>query len=95
MLLKGLRKIEINETKIKQDLMAHPEVIAEAIQTVLRREGVEMPYEKLKELTRGKAVTMDDLSRFIDSLKVTDKVKAELKAITPLNYTGLASKLAS
>ena len=95
MLLRGLGKISINETKIKQDLMAHPEVIAEAIQTVLRREGVEMPYEMLKELTRGKTVTMDDLSRFIDSLKVTDKVKAELKKITPENYIGLASSLAS
>ncbi len=95
MLEKGLGKITVNENKIKQVLMAHPEVIAEAIQTILRREGVEMPYEALKELTRGKEVAMTDFTNFIDSLKVADNVKAELKLITPENYTGLAPKLAS
>ena len=93
-LLKGLSKIKVNEIKMKEDLLAHPEVIAEAIQTILRREGAEFPYEKLKELTRGKQVTMQDFSKFIDSLKVTQKVKAELKKITPENYIGLAPKLA-
>lgn len=94
-LLKGLGKISVNETRIKEDLNAHPEVIAEAIQTILRREGAEFPYEKLKELTRGKSVTMQDFAQFIDKLKVAPNVKAELKKITPENYTGLASKLAS
>ena len=74
--------------------MAHPEVIAEAIQTILRREGVEFPYEKLKALTRGKTVTMQDFAVFIDNLKILPRVKKELKKITPLSYTGIASKIA-
>ena len=94
-LLKGLSKIKVNETKIKDDLMMHPEVITEAIQTILRREGVVMPYEKLKELTRGKEVTLVDIHEFIKTLDVSDKIKKELSKITPENYTGLASKLAS
>jgi adenylosuccinate lyase len=94
-LLKGLSRITVNEQKIRADLNKHPEVVAEAIQTILRREGIKMPYEQLKELTRGKQITLDDIYRFIDSLDVTDKVKKELKKITPENYTGLASKLAS
>jgi len=94
MLQKGLNKISVNESKIKEDLLAHPEVIAEAIQTILRRENYPIPYEALKELTRGKQVTMKDFAIFIDSLKVSKKVKLELKKFTPLNYTGLASKIA-
>src|SRR3989338_3294902 len=94
-LLKGLQKIEINKHKITEDLQNHPEIITEAIQIILRREGVEMPYEKLKELTRGKKVTLPDIHKFIDSLEVGDKIKKELKKITPENYTGLASKLTS
>ncbi len=93
MLLKGLGKININENKIKEDLLAHPEVVAEAIQTVLRRENYPIPYESLKALTRGKVVTMDDFAEFIDTLKVSSKIKTELKKFTPLTYTGLASKL--
>lgn len=94
-LLKGLARITINEQKIRDDLNKHPEVVAEAIQTILRREGVKMPYEQLKELTRGKQITLADIHKFIDKLEVTDKVKKELKKITPENYIGLASKLAS
>lgn len=93
-LLKGLSKIKVNEAKIVEDLNAHPEVITEAIQTILRREGEEMPYEKLKELSRGKVVTLSDIHKFIDTLEVSEKIKKELLAITPENYTGLASKLA-
>lgn len=93
MLEKGLSKIAVNENKIKEDLLAHPEVVAEAIQTVLRRENYPIPYESLKELTRGKQVTMEDFATFIDTLKVSDKVKGELKKFTPLTYTGIASKL--
>jgi adenylosuccinate lyase len=93
MLLKGLGKISINEKKIKEDLNAHPEVIAEAIQTVLRRENYPIPYEALKELTRGKVVTMKDFKKFIDTLKVSPKVKTELKKFTPESYIGLASKI--
>lgn len=93
MLEKGLSKIAVNENKIKEDLLAHPEVVAEAIQTVLRRENYPIPYESLKELTRGKQVTMEDFAKFIDTLKVSEKIKAELKKFTPLTYTGIASKL--
>ena len=90
-----LDRIAVNKGKMLFDLNSHPEVITEAIQTILRREGVEMPYEKLKELTRGKEVTLSDIHQFIKNLKVSDKVKKELLKITPENYTGLASKLAS
>ncbi|MDQ5971270.1 MAG: adenylosuccinate lyase [Patescibacteria group bacterium] len=93
MLEKGLSKIAVNENKIKEDLLSHPEVVAEAIQTVMRREGLPVPYEALKELTRGKNVGMSDFATFIDTLKVSEKVKAELKKFTPLTYTGIASKL--
>ena len=92
-LLRGLGKISINEAKIRKDLNNHPEVITEAIQTILRREGVDMPYEKLKALTRGKEITLSDIHKFIDTLKVSDKTKKELLKITPENYIGLASKL--
>jgi len=90
-----LGRLQINKEKTLEDLNKHPEVIAEAIQTILRREGVAMPYEKLKELTRGKQVTLAEIHKFIDNLEVSDKIKKELKKITPENYTGLASKLAS
>jgi len=91
-LLKGLSQISVNEKKIKESLSNHPEIITEAIQTILRREGVKMPYEKLKELTRGKVVTLADIHKFISTLDVSDKTKKELLKITPENYIGLASK---
>ncbi len=94
-LLDGLSRISVNETKVKSDLNNHPEVLAEAIQTILRREGEKMPYEKLKELTRGKKITLDDLHHFIDNLDISDTVKKELKKLTPQNYIGLASKLSN
>jgi len=94
-LLKGLARISVDENKVKQDLNNYPEVITEAIQTILRREGVKMPYEKLKELTRGKQVTLKDIHNFIKSLEISDKIKKELLKITPENYIGLASKIAS
>ncbi|MFZ2150317.1 MAG: adenylosuccinate lyase [Minisyncoccia bacterium] len=94
-LLKGLEKISVNEIKIKEDLAKHPEVVAEAIQTILRREGVEMPYEKLKALTRGKKIELSDIHEFITKLEVSEKIKKELLSFTPLNYVGLAGKLAS
>jgi len=94
-LLRGLGKISINEIKIKEALLAHPEVIAEAIQTILRREKYPIPYEALKELTRGKQITIEDFAKFIDNLKISNEVKIELKKITPNTYIGLASKIAS
>ncbi len=92
--LNGLSRVAVNSEKVAEALLAHPEVLAEAIQTVLRREGVAMPYEQLKALTRGKEVTMADLTTFIDGLEVSATVKTELKQFTPQNYTGLAAKLA-
>jgi adenylosuccinate lyase len=94
MLEKGLGKISVNEQKIKEDLLAHPEIIAEAIQTILRREGYPIPYEALKELTRGRQITMEDFAVFIDSLKISPKLKSELKKLTPLSYIGIADKIA-
>jgi len=89
-----LGRVAVNKEKTLEALNNHPEVVTEAIQTILRREGVEMPYEKLKDLSRGREITLADIHSFIDSLEVSSKIKKELKAITPENYTGLASKLA-
>ena len=94
-LLTGLSRIEVNKMKVTEALAAHPEVIGEAIQTILRREGEKMPYEQLKELTRGREVTLENIRAFIKTLKVSDKVKKELLQLTPENYIGLASKLAN
>jgi len=93
-LLKGLGKVSVNVQAMLEELQKHPEVIAEAIQTVLRREGVEVPYEKLKELTRGKQVTLEDFAKFIDGLDIKADVKARLKALRPESYIGLAAEIA-
>lgn len=92
-IIKGLMKITPDKVQMLTALKNHPEVLAEAIQTILRREGVKMPYEKLKELTRGKEITLADLYRFIDNLDITAALKKELKKFKPENYTGLAAKL--
>lgn len=87
--LKGLHKLLLNESAINRDLDNMWNVVAEAIQTILRREGYEKPYETLKALTRtNEKVNAESISRFIDTLNVSDAVKSELKAITPHNYTG-------
>jgi adenylosuccinate lyase len=93
-LVRGFGKVSVNEPALRDALMAHPEVLAEAIQTVLRVADVEMPYEKLKALTRGKQVTLEDLAAFIDGLDISPEMKARLKALRPENYTGLAGILA-
>ena len=88
--LKGLNKLLLNEDKIRQDLQDHWAVVAEAIQTILRREGYPNPYEALKALTRTNTnITAETISSFIDTLEVSEDVKAELKVITPENYTGV------
>lgn len=88
--LKGLNKLLLNEDKIRQDLQDHWAVVAEAIQTILRREGYPNPYEALKALTRtNTAITAETISNFIDTLEVSEDIKAELKVITPENYTGV------
>ncbi len=91
--LRGLKKININEQKITEALEQHPEVISEGLQTILRRDGYPMPYEQLKQLTRGKKVTLADIHAFVDTLHIPESLKTELKQLTPTNYTGLAAKL--
>jgi adenylosuccinate lyase len=87
---KGLDKLMLNEEKIARDLDDNYAVVAEAIQTVLRREGYPNPYEKLKELTRVHgAINKAVITEFIASLEVSDQVKEELSKITPHNYTGI------
>lgn len=87
---KGIDKLVLNESKLKSDLDANWAVVAEAIQTVLRRENYPQPYEALKELTRGKnSIDKKTIHSFINKLKTTSAVKQELKKITPYNYTGV------
>ena len=89
-LLKGLGKLVVNEDKIARDLEENWAVVAEAIQTVLRRENYPHPYEKLKQFSRGKgALKRADFEEFIETLDISDVLKDELRAITPFNYTGI------
>jgi adenylosuccinate lyase len=88
-LIKGLNKLVLNEPKINDDLENNWAVVAEAIQTVLRRENYPQPYEALKALTRGTKIDAEAIAGFIDSLEVSEQLKAELKKITPYNYTGI------
>ena len=89
-LIKGLKKLDVNKKKIHDDLNENWIVIAEAIQTILRREGYKNPYEKIKELTRNnKKITKNDLLVFINGLDVSKQIKKELKNISPKNYTGI------
>jgi len=88
--LKGLNKLLLNEAKFKEDLENNWAVVAEAIQTILRREGYPNPYETLKGLTRtNEKINQQSIANFIDSLEVSEDIKSELKAITPSNYTGI------
>ncbi len=93
-LLTGLNKLELNEQVLAADLDAAWEVLAEPIQTVMRRYGVQGAYEKLKEVTRGQTVTAADLHGLIRSLDIPDAEKARLLALTPAGYTGMAEALA-
>ena len=89
-LKKGINKLVINEEKINYDLEENWAVVAEAIQTILRREGYPNPYEALKELTRlNSKITNKTIKEFIDSLEINDKIKEELRNISPSNYTGI------
>jgi adenylosuccinate lyase len=92
--LRGLAKLEVDRARLADDLDANWEVLAEPIQTVMRRYGVENPYEQLKELTRGKRITAEALARFVDGLAIPDDAKARLRAMTPAGYVGLAAELA-
>ena len=91
---KGIGKLEINESKITEDLDKAWEVLAEPIQTVMRRYGVENPYEKLKDLTRGKQIDSKIIDDFINTLEIPAEAKEELRKLTPMNYIGNAINLA-
>jgi adenylosuccinate lyase len=92
--LRGLNKLEVNPQRLADDLEASWEVLAEPVQTVMRRYGIENPYEQLKELTRGKGITKEALREFIGGLAIPQEAKDQLLAMTPSNYTGIAAKLA-
>jgi adenylosuccinate lyase len=93
-LCKGIGKLEINESKLTEDLDKAWEVLAEPIQTVMRRYGVENPYEKLKDLTRGKQIDSKIIDDFISTLEIPTEAKEELRKLTPMNYIGNAINLA-
>lgn len=92
--LQGIRKLQVNEVCLSEDLGNSWEVLAEPIQTVMRRYGVPEPYEKLKELTRGRAVTKESLREFIEGLELPQEAMAALLELTPHSYTGAAEVLA-
>jgi len=91
--IKGLNKVMPNFEKIEKELEEHPEVLTEAIQTILRKYNQEKAYEKLKELSRGKKITFEDLHKFIDTLKIDGKEKEKLKKLRVKDYMGLAENL--
>jgi adenylosuccinate lyase len=93
-LLKGVGKLQVNEAAIRADVSAAWEVLAEAVQTVMRRYGIPEPYEKLKALTRGQAVTRDVLLEFIATLDIPDSERERLLQLTPEAYIGLADQQA-
>jgi len=94
-LLKGLAKLELNAARVNDDLNANWEVLAEPIQTVMRRYGIENPYEQLKSLTRGKQITAEDLADFIRGLDIPSEARKALLELTPAGYTGNAADMAS
>jgi adenylosuccinate lyase len=89
----GLAKVVPNETVMREELAATPEVIGEAVQTILRREGDTDAYERVKELTRGRSVTLDDFRELFADLDVDEDVREELRALTPAGYVGVADDL--
>ena len=91
--LKGISKLQVNEASLLAELDDNWELLAEPVQTVMRRYGIEKPYEKLKELTRGKKVNAEIMADFIDGLELPESVKADLKTLTPASYIGDAIRL--
>ena len=91
--LKGLGKIRVNEARLAEDLDTAWEVLAEPVQTVMRKLGKPNPYEQLKELTRGKRITPEVMRQFIQSLDIPDADKTRLLALTPATYVGIAGAL--
>jgi adenylosuccinate lyase len=93
-LLRGLGKLEVNADALAADLDAAWEVLAEPIQTVMRRYKLANPYERLKDLTRGKAITREVIQQFIATLEIPEAEKTRLLALTPASYTGKGAELA-
>jgi adenylosuccinate lyase len=93
-LIRGLDKLEVNPQRLDEDLDNTWEVLAEPVQTVMRRYGIENPYEQLKELTRGKGITREGLQTFINGLNIPADAKERLLAMTPASYVGKAIELA-
>ncbi|WP_018935470.1 adenylosuccinate lyase [Thioalkalivibrio sp. ALJ24] len=91
---RGLGKLEIESTRMDEDLDANWEVLGEAVQTVMRRYGIDSPYEKLKDFTRGRRITPEALHEFIDAQDIPEEARARLRELTPGRYTGLADRLA-
>jgi adenylosuccinate lyase len=94
-LLKGLSKLEVDGDRLNADLEANWEVLAEAIQTVMRRHGIEKPYEQLKSLTRGTGVTAADLRAFVEGLDLPEDARRALRELSPSAYTGNAEEMAA
>lgn len=92
--LRGISKLEVNEQRLASDLNDNWEVLAEPIQTVMRRYGIEKPYEKLKELTRGQSIKPEDMKQFIDALQIPKEAKERLRNLSPAAYTGNAAEQA-
>jgi adenylosuccinate lyase len=93
-LLRGLNKLEADGERLHADLDANWELLAEPVQTLMRRYGIDSPYEKLKELTRGKRISREEMRSFIETLEIPAAARNELLALTPSGYTGMASQLA-
>jgi adenylosuccinate lyase len=94
-LLRGLGKLSVNPERLAADLDASWEVLAEAVQTVMRRHGLPNPYEQLKALTRGQGITAASMQAFIATLDLPAEAKARLATLTPAGYVGLAQRLAN
>ena len=93
--LKGISKLEVDARRMQEDLDANWSVLAEAIQTVMRRHGVEEPYEKLKALTRGQQIDAELLAKFVQNLEIPEAARRELLGLTPERYTGNAAEQAA
>ena len=91
--IKGLQKLTINAARCEHELKVHPELLAEPIQTILRRDGIKDPYNLLKNLTRGHDISEDDLKKFIDELNIEKGLKDELKSLSVQDYIGEAKKI--
>ena len=92
--LRGLRKLEVDDARLRDDLERAWEVLAEPVQTVMRRYGVPNPYEQLKALTRGRGITAEALQQFVRTLDIPEDARAGLLALTPASYIGKAAELA-